>query len=206
MAINILLISDVECPALWDYYQPERVADADIIVSCGDLKREYLEFLVTLSSKPVLYVPGNHDRGYLENPPEGCECIDGTVFTCKGLRFLGLGGCRRYSPGAFQYTEEEMQKRIRKVRKAIRKAGGVDIIVTHAPMTGCGDAEDYAHRGFDCFVTLADELHPLAFCHGHVHRSYAWNTPRVQEHNGIPVVNAYERYLLTVPDPAPGRR
>ncbi len=92
--INILLLSDTECPALWDFYQPERVADADIIVSCGDLKREYLEFLVTLSGKPVLYVPGNHDAGYVKNPPEGCECIDGKVFTCKGLRFLGLGGCK----------------------------------------------------------------------------------------------------------------
>ena len=28
--MNILLISDVECPALWDYYQPERVAEVTI--------------------------------------------------------------------------------------------------------------------------------------------------------------------------------
>ncbi len=201
MTVNILLISDVECPALWDYYQPDRVADADIIVSCGDLKREYLEFLVTLSNKPVLYVPGNHDTGYLRNPPEGCECIDGRVFTCKGLRFLGLGGCKRYAGGPYQYSEEEMAKRIRRLRRPIRKAGGVDLIVTHAPMTGCGDAEDYAHRGFDCFVTLTEELRPFAFCHGHVHASSAWHSPRVLDHCGIPVVNAYERYLLTVPDP-----
>ena len=190
----------MESPALWDYWQPSRVADADIIVSCGDLKREYLEFLVTLSSKPVLYVPGNHDSRYVTNPPEGCECIDGRVVVCKGLRFLGFGGCKRYSEGPYQYTEAEMVKRIRKCRRQIHKAGGVDVIVTHAPMTGCGDAQDYAHRGFDCFVSLVDELKPMAFCHGHVHRSYAWNTPRVLDHNGVPVVNAYERYLLTLPD------
>ena len=177
------------------------MADADIIVSCGDLKREYLEFLVTLSGKPVLYVPGNHDTGYTRNPPEGCECIDGKVFTCRGVRFLGLGGCKRYSPGEYQYTEEEMAARIRKLRKQIRRAGGVDVIVTHAPMTGCGDAEDYAHRGFDCFAALAEEVQPLAFCHGHVHRSYAWNTPREREHCGVRVVNAYERYLLEITDP-----
>ncbi len=190
----------MECPALWDYWQPSRVEDVDIIVSCGDLKKEYLEFLVTLSNKPVLYVPGNHDTRYVTDPPEGCECIDGRLFTFRGIRFLGFGGCKRYSEGAFQYTEQEMAKKIRKTRRQIRKAGGVDILVTHAPMTGCGDAEDYAHRGFDCFVKLVDEVRPLAFCHGHVHRSYAWNTPRVREHNGIPVVNAYERYLLTIPE------
>ena len=38
MATNILLLSDVESPALWDFYQPDRVANVDIIVSCGDLK------------------------------------------------------------------------------------------------------------------------------------------------------------------------
>ena len=52
--MKILAVSDVECPALWDYYRPERVAGVDLIISCGDLKREYLEFLVTMTNKPVL--------------------------------------------------------------------------------------------------------------------------------------------------------
>ena len=199
--MKILLLSDVESPALWDYYQPERLAGIDVIVSCGDLKREYLEFLVTLTGKPLLYVPGNHDVGYLKNPPEGCECIDGRVVTCKGVRFLGLGGCKQYSGGAYQYTEAEMAKRIRKLRRGIRKAGGVDVIVTHAAMTGYGDAEDYAHRGFDCFADLTEELRPRAFCHGHVHASYSWSAPRVVDFHGIPVINAYERYVLELPDP-----
>ena len=29
--IRVLLISDVECPALWDYYQPSRVEGVDLI-------------------------------------------------------------------------------------------------------------------------------------------------------------------------------
>ena len=198
--IKILLLSDTESPALWDFYQPERVAGIDVIVSCGDLKRAYLEFLVTLTGKPLLYVPGNHDTSYVKEPPEGCETIDGRVVTCCGLRFLGLGGCKKYSGGEYQYTEVEMARRIDKLRRPIRKAGGVDIIVTHAPMTGYGDAEDYAHRGFDCFLELADRVRPLAFCHGHVHRSYNWAAPRKVEYHGIPVINAFERYVLEVPD------
>ena len=31
--MRILAVSDNECPALWDYYRPERVAGVDLIVS-----------------------------------------------------------------------------------------------------------------------------------------------------------------------------
>lgn len=33
----------------------------DLVVSCGDLPFEYLEYMVTILSVPLLYVPGNHD-------------------------------------------------------------------------------------------------------------------------------------------------
>ena len=69
--MKALLVSDAESRALWDYYRPERVEGVDVIISCGDLKKEYLEFLVTMTSKPVLYVPGNHDAGYVSDPPGG---------------------------------------------------------------------------------------------------------------------------------------
>ncbi len=199
--MKLLLVADMECPALWDHYQPSRLEGIDLIVSCGDLKKDYLEFLVTMSGKPLLYIPGNHDKGYLKRPPEGCECIDNCVFTYGGLRFMGLGGCKKYSlDEPYQYTEEEMRKRIQKMRREIRKAGGVDVIVTHAAITGYGDAEDYAHRGFDCFKDLLDEYHPLFFLHGHIHRSYGWNIPRSLQYGETTIINAFERYQLEIPD------
>ena len=121
--MKALLISDVECPALWDYFRPERLRGADLIISCGDLKREYLEFLVTMSGKPVFYVPGNHDGGYVKNPPEGCECLDDKVICYRGVRFLGFGGCKRYNLETYQYTEKEMTRRIRRAGRQIRKNG-----------------------------------------------------------------------------------
>jgi hypothetical protein len=47
----------------------------DLVVSCGDLPFEYLEYIVTVLSVPLLYVPGNHDpdlsaRPLLEQPEE----------------------------------------------------------------------------------------------------------------------------------------
>ena len=35
--MKLLLISDKESDYLWDYYQPGRLADIDLILSCGDL-------------------------------------------------------------------------------------------------------------------------------------------------------------------------
>ena len=62
--MRILTIADKECRALWDYYQPGRLEGIDLILSCGDLKQEYLEFLVTMTNRPLYYVCGNHDKGY----------------------------------------------------------------------------------------------------------------------------------------------
>ncbi len=197
--MRILLLSDVECKALWDHYQPERLAGLDLIVSCGDLKKDYLEFLVTLGRKPVFYVPGNHDEGYVRNPPEGCECLDGQVITYQGLRFTGFGGCKRYTPmGTYQYTEREMARRIRKMRRPVRKAGGVDVVVTHAPVFAHGDAADLCHQGFLCFQEMLDRWQPKYLVHGHVHMNYGANAVRVQQYGNTTLINAYERYVLDV--------
>ena len=103
--MKILLISDEEDKYLWDFYQPGRLKGIDLILSAGDLKAEYLSFLVTMANRPLLYVPGNHDGSYAQRPPEGCQCIDGKLVTVAGLRILGLGGSALYNGGPNQYTE-----------------------------------------------------------------------------------------------------
>ena len=69
--MRILTVSDEECPALWDHYAPGRLDGYDLILSAGDLKADYLSFLVTMAHAPLLYVHGNHDEGYSRRPPEG---------------------------------------------------------------------------------------------------------------------------------------
>ena len=198
--MKILVISDEACPALWDYYVPGRLADYQLIISCGDLKPGYLSFLVTMARCPVLYVPGNHDEIYERTPPEGCDNIDGKVVEYNGLRIMGLGGCRKYHPGPYQYTDREMRGRILRLRWPIRKAGGVDILVTHAPAEGLGDSEDMAHWGFPSLRTFLDKYRPAYHLHGHVHMTYGSRSQRVTEYNGTTVINAYERYTLEIPD------
>ena len=198
--MKILIVSDEECPALWDYYVPGRLAGYDLIISCGDLKADYLSFLVTMARCPVLYVHGNHDVRYDQYPPEGCDCIDDVIVEYNGLRILGLGGCRKYHPGPHQYTEAEMRCRIRKLRLALRRTGGVDIVVTHAPPRGLGDGEDPAHLGFEALVELLDKYHPKYLVHGHVHMRYGVSNPRVRQYGDTTLINACERFELEVPD------
>lgn len=192
--MKILTVSDEECPALWDYYMPGRLQGYDLILSCGDLKSDYLSFLVTMARCPLLYVHGNHDGHYQNRPPEGCDNIDGHLVTYNGVRILGLGGCRRYRPGPHQYSDEEMRKRISRLRYQLWRAGGVDIVVTHAAPKDLGDDADPAHWGFEALRELMDKYSPKYLVHGHVHMSYGTNVPRELIYNDTKVLNAYERH------------
>lgn len=198
--MKILAVADEECPALWDYYVPGRLKDYDLILSCGDLKASYLSFLVTMGNKPLLYVHGNHDTGYANQPPEGCDCIDDRVVTYNGVRILGLGGCLWYHAGAHQYTERQMRRRIRRLRFQLWKTKGVDIVVTHAPPRGVGDLEDPAHKGFEALLDLLDRYQPLYLLHGHVHLRYGVDQQRSRTYGATTVINTCERYVLEIPD------
>ena len=149
---------------------------------------------------PVVYVPGNHDVRYTQDPPEGCDCIDGHFVTFNGVRILGLGGCRWYRPGPYQVTEKEMRKKIRKLRYQLWRHKGVDIVVTHAPPEGVGDGEDNAHRGFEALIDLIDKYKPTYLLHGHVHANYDSRFIREREYGGTKVINVGERYTLEVPE------
>ena len=196
--MKILAVADEECPALWDYYLPGRLKEYDLISSCGDLKSDYLSFLVTMGRAPVLYVHGNHDEQYDVRPPQGCYCIDDHFTVVNGVRILGLGSCLWYRPGPYHCTEWQMRRRIRRLRFLLWWYKGVDIVVTHAPPLGVGDADDHAHRGFPAFLDLIDKYHPQDRLHGHVHLNYGPNMVREREYHGTKVINAFERCSLEI--------
>lgn len=198
--MKILTVSDQEVPALWDYYTPGKLNEYDLILSCGDLKSDYLSFLVTMARCPLFYVHGNHDGHYENRPPEGCDCIEDKLVVYKGLRILGLGGCRKYHPGPHQHSEREMRRRIRKLRFKLWRAGGVDLVLTHAPAQGLGDSEDPAHIGFAALREFLDKYHPAYLVHGHVHLNYGQTIQRTLTYENTTIINAYERYTLEIPD------
>lgn len=194
--MKLLLLGDKESRYLWDFYRPGKLADYDLMLSAGDLKSEYLSFLVTMGRAPLLYVHGNHDGHYGQKPPEGCDCVEDKLVKVNGLRILGLGGCARYNNGPHQYSERQMKRRIRKLRGKLRRAGGVDVVLTHAPAAGLGDGDDYAHRGFQCFRELIERYEPRYFIHSHVHMDYGHQIQRSMKYKNTTIINAYERWEL----------
>lgn len=193
--MRILAISDIESKTIYDHFDPERFKNIDLILSSGDLKADYLSYVVTVVNAPLLYVHGNHDRRFISEPPEGCTNIDGGIYTYKGLRIAGLGGCMTYSGGPFQFTEHEMHKRIKKNRFKYRK--GFDILLTHAPAYKLGDGNDQAHTGYKCFVDLIDKHKPKWMVHGHQHLNYG-KMERKIHYQETEIINAYDYVIIDV--------
>ena len=201
--MRILVIADEESPYLWDHFEKSKLEGIDLIISCGDLHPHYLSFLATFTSAPVIYVHGNHDAKYEQVPPEGCTCIDDDIFVYEGIRILGLGGSMRYNPGAHQYTEKEMKKRIKKLWFKLFFRRGFDILVTHAPAYQLNDGRDLPHQGFKAFIDLIEKYNPKYFLHGHVHMSYGRAHKRYDKYQNTQVITAYERFVFDFEDDEP---
>ncbi|MFD2328178.1 metallophosphoesterase [Cohnella sp. GCM10020058] len=195
--MKILVVSDEESKYLWDHFDATKFKDIELVISCGDLKAEYLSFLVSVIHAPLFYVHGNHDSDYKLNPPEGCQCIEGQIVTYKGLRFLGLGGSHRYSAGGHQYSEKQMNWRISKIKPRLWFHKGIDILITHAPAYKLGDGEDLCHKGFVCFRDFMDAYRPKLLLHGHQHLNYGRNE-RIHHYHHTKIVNAFGYYVTEI--------
>ncbi|MBR5420388.1 MAG: metallophosphoesterase [Lachnospiraceae bacterium] len=194
--MRILAIADTEAKSIWDFYQPEKLAGTDIILSCGDLDPRYLSFLATMSHAPVYYVHGNHDEKYKRIPPDGCISLEDDILVYEGVRILGLGGSLRYRPGEWQFDQKQMRLRVMKLRHKIRKHGGFDILIGHAPARHLGDGDDLPHQGFDVFTELLEKYRPRYFLHGHVHPTYSRDYKRLGAYGETLIINAYEKHFF----------
>ncbi|BBH20433.1 serine/threonine protein phosphatase [Paenibacillus baekrokdamisoli] len=195
--MRILVISDEESKYIWDHFEPKKFKDINIIISCGDLKAEYLSFLVSMINAPLFYVHGNHDTKYKSDPPEGCESIEDRIVTYNGIRILGLGGSYRYSPGEYQFSERQMSWRITKLKLRLWLSNGVDILVTHAPAYRIGDGDDLCHRGFECFIEFMNQYNPRYLLHGHQHLNYGRNQ-RIHHYKKTEIINAFGYHIIEI--------
>jgi Icc-related predicted phosphoesterase len=163
---RILAVADEEDNGL----TPARLSAMrpDLVVACGDLHFDYLDYIVSATNAPIVFVPGNHDpevRG-----PSWCTSADGRVVRVGDVVAAGLGGSMRYNVGPNQYTELEMHRRATRLAARARMRGRrVDLLLTHAAPLGLGDGDDPCHRGFACFHRLVEKLAPRYHIHGHIH-------------------------------------
>lgn len=190
--MKALVVSDVVSEALYSHEIRATCEGVDVVLSCGDLPYEYLEYIATQLAAPVLYVLGNHDGALLRADgrvsvgPEGCRSIDGRVERVRAggdsaIWIAGFSGSAPYCGRPNERGEHEMRRRVRRMRAKIlwnrvRGAGGLDIVVSHAAPRGIHDLPaDPCHRGFQAFAGLMAADKPRLWLHGHVHPSYGVN-------------------------------
>ncbi len=213
--IRVLAVADEVDQAL---YGP-RLNDLrpDLVLACGDLPFEYLEYLRAEAGVPLLYVRGNHDPSssgtnvsaylpaeYFARSPRrviGCVSVEDRWEDECGLRIAGLGGSVRYNNGDNQYTQTEMRGRVRRLTRRARMrrwrdGTSIDIMVTHSPPLNCGDETDGPHRGFSAFHRLVERIEPKLMLHGHIH---PYGKPRPDRTIGnTRVVNVVPYRLLEI--------
>lgn len=143
-----------------------RFKDVDFIMSAGDVSNYYLDYLVSVLNKDMIYINGNHIY-HKDYPIPFAKNIDGKFIKYKNLRILGLDGSKVYSFQEHQYTEKDMFFKI--LKNWLFLLNGVDIVISHAPPKGIHDVDDRVHEGFSVFNKLIKLLKPKLWIHGHIH-------------------------------------
>lgn len=167
---KILAVSDNEVLEKFPIDQLKKMfSDIDFIMSAGDVSNHYLDFLVSTLNRDLIYVNGNHVYG-VNHDISFCKNIDGKVIDYKGLKIMGLDGSQKYSRGPHQYSEQEMNAKIRKNIFHLG-FGHLDIVLSHSPPRHIHDKEDFTHMGFEVFHKVIQNFKPKLWLHGHVHLS-----------------------------------
>ena len=198
--MRILAVSDVEDEAITASL-PARAGTVDLVLGCGDLTYDYLDFVATAVAAPIRAVHGNHDvpLEQLDDPAirtwwDGID-LHGRVVSIDGVLVGGLQGSPRYSDGPFQSGELDMWLAIlrmapRLIVNRLLRGRFLDILVTHAPPRGIHDRTDRAHLGFVAFRTFLRWFHPRYHVHGHTH-VYDARTVTETRFGDTTVMNAY---------------
>jgi uncharacterized protein len=177
--MKILAVSDQELDRIYDLVPQGHFSGVDIVIGCGDLRYDYLEYLVTFLNVDLYYVPGNHDLEY--NPDmdvaraAGCTNLDLDTVCARGLLLAGFGGSIRYRPeGANQYTQAGAFLRAARLMpklwmNKLRYGRALDMLITHSPPYGVHDDDSRAHTGLKAINWLLAWARPRYLLHGHIH-------------------------------------
>jgi uncharacterized protein len=205
--MKILAVSDQVIDRLYSSGVKGNYPQVGMLIGCGDLPYNYLEFLVTVFNVPLIYVPGNHDPedDYARAAhAEGGLNLDGTVLYTKGLLMAGLGGSILYSPGGpNQYTQNQMFLRAYRLLPKIlwarwRYKQPLDLLITHSPPAGIHDDEDLTHQGLRAINFLMRWAQPRYVLHGHTIFYHQNLNSHVTQVGLTQVVNVYPFRVLEI--------
>ena len=198
--MRVLCIADHVDPLVYSMSIKERFHQVDFVISAGDLRLKYYDYIVSNLNKPLYFVFGNHHLQKIglfkkryadvmryktaeENDYYSGSCgatyIGNKVVREKHVLIGGLGGSICYNNGVNQFTETQMYLQILKLLprllfNRIFRGRYIDILVTHAPPKGIHDGSDRCHSGFNAFLRFMRIFKPRYLIHGHIPISRLW--------------------------------
>jgi hypothetical protein len=206
--LRVLAVADMVSPQLYHCDVNDWLGPVDLLVSCGDLPPDYLDFLMSMIGVPMVHVLGNHC--YVPHDPVTGRCssdaylgvfnLHGKLADYRGLLMAGVEGCPMYSRGPHQYTEQQVAWNLLRMYPSLmlekaRSGRYLDLLVTHAPPRGIHDNEDVAHKGFGILRSFIERFKPALVLHGHTHR-YDPTLPVYSRHGDTHIVNVYGHCLI----------
>jgi Icc-related predicted phosphoesterase len=183
---KIICISDTHSQNLLTKWQwPE----CDILIHAGDLTAKGTKGSIEnaarkmheLPARHIVFVPGNHDRLFYEDPKEALKLLPGVIVLLDetvellGLRIYGTSWLR-FKHGKFPFEIESLSEMFAKIPT------NTDILVTHSPPYGIMDLNGKGeHLGSDSLLReIKDRVKPKLHVFGHTHRGYGsmkvWDT------------------------------
>ena len=206
--MKILAVSDQVVERMYTLIPQGHFKGVEMILGCGDLPYNYLEYLVSMLNVPLLYVPGNHDPAYdasfTSSHAEGGTNLDLNEVHVKGLLVAGFGGCIRYRPdGVNQYTQSEAYFRACKLLfgmlwNRLRFGRDPDVLITHSPPYGIHDEQTQAHRGLRAINWILHWGRPRYNFHGHTHFYRRNLEPSITRMGPTTITNVFPYYLAEI--------
>jgi predicted phosphohydrolase len=154
--------------------------DGDVFIHAGDLCRggrlnELLAAAAWIRSLPhrhKLVIAGNHDRCFVRQPAEattllgdGVTYLQDTQTVIDGVRFWGSPWQPAFRDWAFNLPRGQPL-----ADKWALIPPGIDVLITHGPPHGIGDASsDEGRAGCADLLTAVRRVRPLLHLFGHIH-------------------------------------
>jgi Icc-related predicted phosphoesterase len=206
--MKILIISDTVIESLHSAQILERAAGVGMVICCGDLPYDYIDYIVSMLNVPLYHVRGNHSLAQYDPQserliePAGAVNLHRHVLNAGGLLLAGVEGSHRYRVGAFQYSQTGMWVHVFRLLPGLlwnrlRYGRFLDIFISHAPPAGIHDDDDVPHHGIHAFRWLIDTFQPRYHLHGHVH-VYRSDVQTITPCGKTQVINTYGYRLLEI--------
>jgi len=136
-----------------------------------DIAEVILEEFKSLG-KPMLSLPGNHDKDVIRILEKSSIVIHGKGKIISDVGFYGFGGARTPFGTPFEPEEEEIANGLKKGYSEIRNAK-IKVQVTHMPpfKTKLDIIQSGAHVGSEAIRKFIEEVQPAVAISAHIHEA-----------------------------------